>query len=152
MDWTDESIADLRRLWGEGHSTAAIAKLMGTTKNAVVGKAHRLDLPARPSLIIRDGRPRRPVAGAKRTLPSLGAAARPVMAAPAPRAPVAAAPLTRLGGPCRFPIGEPGTAEFSFCGKPATGPRKPYCAACSERAYARPLVSGEAMAPRGWVA
>ncbi|MCQ8276846.1 GcrA cell cycle regulator [Acetobacteraceae bacterium KSS8] len=51
MEWTDESIARLRALWQEGLSTAEIGRRMGITKNAVVGKAHRLDLPARPSPI-----------------------------------------------------------------------------------------------------
>ena len=41
----------LRVLWAEGHSTSEIGRRMGITKNAVVGKAHRLDLPARPSPI-----------------------------------------------------------------------------------------------------
>ena len=53
MDWTDETIARLRALWDEGHSTAEIGRRLGITKNAVVGKAHRLNLPARPSPIRR---------------------------------------------------------------------------------------------------
>lgn len=57
MDWTEETIARLRGLWAEGHSTAEIGRRLGVTKNAVVGKAHRLDLPARPSPIRRDGVP-----------------------------------------------------------------------------------------------
>ena len=77
MDWTEETIVRLRGLWAEGHSTAEIGRRLGVTKNAVVGKAHRLDLPARPSPIRRDGtpgaQPRRPaprrVAGP--TLPPL---------------------------------------------------------------------------------
>lgn len=51
MDWTDQTVATLRLLWSEGHSTAEIGRRMDTTKNAIVGKAHRLDLPARPSPI-----------------------------------------------------------------------------------------------------
>ena len=51
MDWTDQTVATLRTLWGEGHSTAEIGRRMDTTKNAIVGKAHRLKLPARPSPI-----------------------------------------------------------------------------------------------------
>jgi GcrA cell cycle regulator len=57
MDWTEETIARLRGMWTEGHSTAEIGRRLGVTKNAVVGKAHRLDLPARPSPIRRDGVP-----------------------------------------------------------------------------------------------
>ena len=53
MDWNDETIARLRHLWLEGHSTAEIGRRMGVTKNAVVGKAHRLVLVPRPSPIRR---------------------------------------------------------------------------------------------------
>ena len=49
--WTETAIAGLRRLWDEGHSTAEIGRRMGVSKNAVVGKAHRLALPPRPSPI-----------------------------------------------------------------------------------------------------
>jgi len=48
MEWNDEVIIQLRALWDEGHSTAEIGRRLGVTKNAIVGKAHRLDLPARP--------------------------------------------------------------------------------------------------------
>jgi GcrA cell cycle regulator len=54
MEWNDEIIGQLRGLWAEGHSTAEIGRRLGVTKNAIVGKAHRLDLPARPSPIRRD--------------------------------------------------------------------------------------------------
>jgi GcrA cell cycle regulator len=51
MDWTDDAIQRLRVLWAEGHSAAEIGRRMEVSKNAIVGKAHRLDLPARPSPI-----------------------------------------------------------------------------------------------------
>jgi GcrA cell cycle regulator len=54
MEWSDDIIGQLRALWDEGHSTAEIGRRLGVTKNAIVGKAHRLDLPARPSPIRRD--------------------------------------------------------------------------------------------------
>lgn len=47
--WTDCKIAQLRMLWPQGHSTAEIGRRIAVTKNAVVGKAHRLGLPSRPS-------------------------------------------------------------------------------------------------------
>jgi GcrA cell cycle regulator len=53
MDWTDEVIERLRAFWAEGLSTAEIGRRMGVSKNAVVGKAHRLGLTARPSPIKR---------------------------------------------------------------------------------------------------
>src|SRR5450631_395150 len=54
MEWSDEVNTQLRALWADGHSTAEIGRRLGVTKNAIVGKAHRLDLPARPSPIRRD--------------------------------------------------------------------------------------------------
>src|ERR1700722_16521920 len=55
MEWSEETIVHLRGLWAAGHSTAEIGRRLGVSKNAVVGKAHRLDLTARPSPIRRDG-------------------------------------------------------------------------------------------------
>ena len=54
-DWPEWQIQQLRDLWDTGMSTALIAKEMGITKNAIVGKAHRLHLERRPSPIIRNG-------------------------------------------------------------------------------------------------
>ena len=53
MSWNEERIDALKRLWGAGYSASAIGKMIGVSKNAVVGKAHRLKLPARPSPIKR---------------------------------------------------------------------------------------------------
>jgi GcrA cell cycle regulator len=47
--WTPDLIQNLSRLWDEGHSTAEIGRRLGISKNAVVGKAHRLALTPRPS-------------------------------------------------------------------------------------------------------
>ena len=49
-------VGALRRLWDEGHATAEIGRRLRVSKNAVVGKAHRLDLEARPDPIRRSGR------------------------------------------------------------------------------------------------
>ena len=49
MEWSEEAIARLRVLWDEGHSTAEIGRRLGCSKNAVISKSHRIDLPARPS-------------------------------------------------------------------------------------------------------
>jgi hypothetical protein len=51
FDWSEAAIAKLRALWAEGPSAAAIARALGgaCTKNAVVGQARRLGLPARGS-------------------------------------------------------------------------------------------------------
>ena len=53
MPWDDNNVAKLRELWDQGLPTAQIGKLLGFTKNAVVGKAHRIGLERRPSPIRR---------------------------------------------------------------------------------------------------
>ena len=48
MSWTDEKVEKLKELWTKGHTASQIAEVLGdTTRNAVIGKAHRLDLEAR---------------------------------------------------------------------------------------------------------
>jgi GcrA cell cycle regulator len=93
MEWNEDTIARLRMLWAEGHSTAEIGRRMAVSKNAVVGKAHRLGLAARPSPIRRDGsgaasaRPAAPRRSVGPTLP-------PLPAGPADPREVSAAILT----------------------------------------------------------
>jgi GcrA cell cycle regulator len=156
MEWNDETIARLRVLWAEGLSTAEIGRRMGISKNAVVGKAHRLNLPARPSPIRRDagqaGTPR--VAAPRRvvgpTLPPLSVppvAAEPGQARPPVRREVAAvaarpAPVRAVAYrstrsvACCWPIGEPGTKSFRFCDSEAAA-GKPYCTEHAQLAYVK---------------
>ena len=48
MGWTDEKVAKLKELWAKGHTASQISEMLGdTTRNAVIGKAHRLNLEAR---------------------------------------------------------------------------------------------------------
>jgi len=83
MVWNEETIRQLRDLWAEGHSTAEIGRRLGVSKNAIVGKAHRLELDARPSPIRRDSakpdseRSAAPVRLAGPTLPPLASASVP---------------------------------------------------------------------------
>lgn len=158
MEWNVEAINRLRALWAEGHSTAEIGRRMGVSKNAVVGKAHRLNLPARPSPIRRDvvAAPR-PAPARRHTLPPLRAALReplpvltpqplrrlePGLTAPAATAaprPVVASPrpFPRVGAKsCCWPIGEPGTSGFTFCTAEAML-AKPYCAEHAAIAYVK---------------
>ena len=51
FEWDENAIQTLRSMWDEGLSTAEIGRRLGVTKNAIVGKAHRLALPCRPSPI-----------------------------------------------------------------------------------------------------
>ncbi len=159
MEWTDETIVRLRALWAEGLSTAEIGRRLGVSKNAVVGKAHRLDLDARPSPIrpSPDGpRPRPPARrGRAPTLPPLASTSRPAPYAAAPRfagslaprpqamrQPTAAAPRLQAVAPrpygrvitCCWPLGEPGTKSFRFCDGNSV-PGKPYCEEHARLAY-----------------
>lgn len=161
MEWIEDTISRLRHLWGEGHSTAEIGRRLGVSKNAVVGKAHRLDLPARPSPIRRGGSgaaPRRPapkrVAGP--TLPPLTSAVVPAAESvmrmpltatvqrpaavipaspPAPRVQVVSRPYSRTVA-CCWPIGDPGTPGFRFCDAEAAQ-GKPYCQEHAQIAYVK---------------
>ena len=161
MEWAEETIVRLRALWDEGHSTAEIGRRLGVSKNAVVGKAHRLDLPARPSPIRRDGNGGAPRRSAPRrvagptlpplssTGPMLSAASGPTIvprvATLAPK-PVQVAPPARVAPPaprpygrvvtCCWPIGEPGTRSFRFCDV-SSEPGKPYCADHARLAYVK---------------
>jgi GcrA cell cycle regulator len=101
MVWDEETIRLLRDLWTQGHSTAEIGRRLNVSKNAIVGKAHRLDLDARPSPIRRDApkpamdRPAPYPRMAGPTLPPLASANVPAHA-PAfslPRAPSNVQPL-----------------------------------------------------------
>lgn len=156
--WTDVTIAELRKLWDEGHSTAEIGRCLRISKNAVVGKAHRLHLTTRKSPIkaspkrqdCRPSPPRSPHLDAvlptrrfpRRALAGLAIVAEP--ASPACTASSAAATLGAtqdrqpLGGvrQCCWPIGDPGTPNFRFCNVPIL-PGKPYCEAHARLAYVR---------------
>jgi GcrA cell cycle regulator len=157
MDWTAEAIERLRALWAEGHSTAEIGRRMGISKNAVVGKAHRLSLPARPSPIRRDApaglsQPARAVprsasapqaplladrqpAAPPATRPASVAQRPAAMAAPQPSV-VRAFPRFGSARSCCWPIGEPGTPDFRFCSAEATS-GKPYCTQHAAVAYVK---------------
>ncbi len=111
MAWTEDQIDQLKELWGEGLSTSEIGRKLGVTKNAVVGKAHRLGLPPRPSPIKR-------AVGVKR---------------PA-RSKVMAVKSASRGPTCMWPIGHPNEPGFRFCGKPALA-GKPYCQEHYDIAY-----------------
>ncbi len=144
-DWTDDIIARLRALWNDGHSTAEIGRRMGITKNAVVGKAHRLDLPGRESPIRRGlagpAAPRqpRPSRAVRPTLPALPSALTRPAPTPAPAPALPPPPPARrrygpLGQPCCWPLGEPGTRGFRFC-ESSSEQGRPYCAEHSSLAY-----------------
>jgi GcrA cell cycle regulator len=136
MDWTEERIAMLTRLWQEGFSASQVARQLGSvSRSAVIGKIHRLGIagratPSRPNPL--GGRPstcgRASAGGARRAI----AAPRPPRpATPARRVVFEVAPtatihtLSEHG--CRWPIGEPDQDGFGFCGRVRTGAGS-YCA------------------------
>lgn len=85
MNWTDERVEKLKKLWSEGLSASQIAaQLGGVSRNAVIGKVHRLNLPGRAKSggTQNASRPKRPAAAPPR--PS-NFAARPIAARTAPR-------------------------------------------------------------------
>lgn len=179
MTWDTTTDARLRKLWTEGHSTAEIGRRMGCTKNAVIGRAHRLDLPKRVKPIQvagpRDMRAARErVAKRKERAAELAAKHIPTdqiaailgvhvataretlrqigMARP-PRRPVTPpTPGAARAHACRWPIGTPRAPGFRFCEDPAVVPGRPYCAAHCAKAYVTAHVAGMAMMPRRWAA
>jgi len=97
LSWTDERIDQLKGMWERGLTASQIAdELGGVSRNAVIGKAHRLGLQSRPSPVKANEAPKKAAAPAQRKpapAPDVEAprAAAPVVSAPAPvRAPVAA--------------------------------------------------------------
>jgi GcrA cell cycle regulator len=150
VDWTDETILCLRALWDEGHSTAEIGRRLGITKNAVVGKAHRLNLPGRPSPIRRSSgearQPRRPSLRRANgpTLPALaaiGSVSKPTELLRPQQPQLRAVPVTprvsaSRSSSCCWPIGEPGTPSFRFCSDDAVN-GKPYCGEHAAIAYVK---------------
>lgn len=117
MAWTEEMIAKLREMWEGGAAASAIAETLGEglSRNAVIGKAHRLGLAARPSPV--------------KTSDTTAAAERTQPASVTRRAAPKAARTTLLDlndRVCKWPIGHPNEADFHFCGKPVS-PGFPYC-------------------------
>jgi GcrA cell cycle regulator len=184
MSWTDERVEKLKTMWGEGKSASVIAKeLGGVTRNAVIGKVHRLGLSNRTTTTTKTAAAAEPAKAEAAPAPK-PAAEKPKKAAPEPKpAPAAAAaspepkaepapaplhiprskPQLIPGQPlppqptgnevspetlaniaqfeknakkltlmqltertCKWPIGDPATDEFWFCGHPCAA-GKPYC-------------------------
>ncbi|MBO9457065.1 GcrA cell cycle regulator [Paracoccus sp. R12_1] len=186
MSWTDERVDTLKRMWGEGQSASAIAKeLGGVTRNAVIGKVHRLGLSNRsdeaeaaPAAATPAPEPekkveRKPAPAATATRAEPLADPGPAIAEAEPEEPATQAAFTPsprrqivpAGQPlppqpsaneispealasvrevekkarkltlmeltertCKWPIGDPATDKFWFCGLPSQ-PGKPYCEA-----------------------
>ena len=173
MSWTDERVETLKKMWGEGQSASQIAKeLGGVTRNAVIGKVHRLGLSnrttgstaakpepkAKPAAPKPEPKPRpspkteaaRPVAEPSSETKSSIPARKQIIPAgqplpPQPSAneisPEALAKVNEVEKhskkislmelterTCKWPVGDPATEDFWFCGLPVQS-GKPYCEA-----------------------
>jgi len=124
MGWTDERVALLKKLWLEGLSASQIAKqLGGVTRNAVIGKVHRLGLSGRAT----PSQPSRPAFKAPRAprvaAPAASAPRRMAPTSPEPppvtyvEEPGSATVLTLGAHMCKWPIGDPASDNFTFCGR-----------------------------------
>jgi GcrA cell cycle regulator len=151
MGWTDDRVEQLKKLWEAGLSASQIAAELGNiTRNAVIGKVHRLGLSGRaksPSSAAPRQRKARPAQHMMRISRPMSrgntalAHAFEVEAEPDPIAFDNVVPLSqRLSllelteATCHWPIGDPGSSDFFFCGgKSLNG--LPYCAHHSRVAY-----------------
>jgi GcrA cell cycle regulator len=146
FDWTDEAIARLVALWGEGFSASECGQRMGVSRNAVIGKVHRLGL---------SGKYRRPREGRRRmTKPraSKPAAQKSPNIEQPPEMPQMRQDLRlteepRRGsfdlldlklGQCRYPEGN--GPPFAFCGAPIVD-GYPYCLEHAELCYNKPVAA-----------
>ena len=115
MSWTEDKVAMLQQLWGSGKTASEIAEMLGgMSRNAVIGKAHRLGLSGRPSPIKkrRKAEQREPTPGG-------------------------ATILNLTERMCRWPLGDPKEPGFRFCGKSSLS-NLPYCAEHAAVAYQVP--------------
>lgn len=151
MGWTPELIKDLKKHWKRGLTTGEIGRLIGMSKNAVVGKAHRLGLESRPSPIKRTK-----AETVKAPKPAAVKTVKPKKIEPVikeidmievepvvePAKKVVKKKSSGKGvklvdlkpSSCRWPEGDPKDPDFHFCGKEAV-PGKAYCAEHCDVAY-----------------
>lgn len=151
LSWTEDRVETLKKLWNEGLSASQIAGRLahGVTRNAVIGKVHRLGLSGRvtPQRAARPrprktrepshpGRPMLPIHGATalKALHRIEPAERPE---PEPE-PIRLVDLNIPEGErvnilmlsdrtCRWPVGDPGAEDFCFCGHAPKASGGPYC-------------------------
>lgn len=133
--WTETRSSDLKKMWMEGQSASQIARqLGGVSRNAVIGKVHRMglggrDRPTAPRAVGRTNRRAfassqdRSVARHRTTgSPNLPTSRR----LPGPEPTATATIMTLSQNACRWPIGDPQDAAFGYCGQ-ARGPHASYC-------------------------
>jgi GcrA cell cycle regulator len=151
MSWTDERVELLKKLWSDGLSASQIAgELGGITRNAVIGKVHRLGLSGRAQSanagVPRQRKARAPgqmlriARGAIRGNTAL-AHVYEIEAEAEPEVFDNIIPMTQrrtilelTESTCRWPVGDPGSGDFFFCGGNTVG-GLPYCAGHARLAY-----------------
>jgi GcrA cell cycle regulator len=148
MAWTEDRVETLKQLWTDGLSASQIARKMGgVTRNAVIGKVHRLGLSGRATPArVSTARVNTSTARVRPAAPSLASGRsrfrdaslddlkeevipQPILS-PEERASV----LHLTEHTCKWPIGDPGTTEFHFCGARAKS-GSPYCTTHAAQAY-----------------
>ncbi len=155
--WHDEErVKRLREMWAAGLTGSKIGLILGTSRCAVIAKAHRIGLPARgganpikPNKYVRQStrtehRSKQPARAAPRPMTPLRAFLRDTLASGVPLSDTAddlAIPADRRkklvdleAGECRWPIGDPQHADFGFCAAPQLS-GTPYCVHHARRAY-----------------
>ena len=158
MSWTDERVEMLRKLWLEGRSASQIASELanGITRNAVIGKVHRLGLSSRakapsaspPRPRARTAAPRapimRPLAPVVRGANALALNVQPTMAPSIEAFEDVVFPIAEYvtimelrESMCRWPIGDPASSDFRFCGSRSTTGAS-YCDHHAQLAYQPP--------------
>ena len=150
MSWDDNRIEQLKKLWSEGLSASQIAgELGGVTRNAVIGKVHRLGLSgrakAKPASV---ARPRKVVKTAARTTSTISVRGNLALVEMVEIEPVAmpvrenvVIPMSRRisimelrEGVCRWPMGDPLQPDFAYCGGDC-GVGRTYCEPHSRIAF-----------------
>lgn len=151
MNWTDDRVEQLKKLWESGLSASQIAAELGNiTRNAVIGKVHRLGLSGRAkspsSAVPRQRKVRAPqhMMRISRPMARGNTALAHVYETEPEQDPVAfdnVVPMNQrrtllelTEDTCHWPVGDPGSTEFFFCGGKALG-GLPYCAHHSRVAY-----------------
>jgi GcrA cell cycle regulator len=132
--WTPARVEQLTQLWKDGRSASECARALGEcSRNAVIGKVHRLGIagriePARPSRPVRTSVDRPRLQRNRRPSPR-------VLALPVQEEAGLATIQTLSQGGCHWPIGEPNSPDFTFCGRHRC--RGAYCEDHALRAYRR---------------
>lgn len=158
LTWPLERVELLKKLWADGLTASQVAARLGDgiTRNAVIGKVHRLGLSGRQSVsrssTPRPRRPRQPSHPGRPITPNMAAMAAAAALKPEfrpqPRSEPEPQPIRLVDIPrtervtilmltdktCRWPLGDPGTEDFCFCGHaPRAG--VPYCDYHASLAY-----------------